>query len=43
MKSIDDSHFVVVRSYLMGAQLEHELLLDFARSTLDIERVIANR
>ena len=43
IKNIDDSHFVVVRSYLRAAQLEHGLLLNFAKSTLDIKRVIANR
>jgi GxxExxY protein len=43
LKAIDDSHFVIVRSYLRAAGLEHGLLLNFAKVTLEIRRVTANR
>ena len=43
IKNIDDSHFVIVRSYLRAAGLEHGLLLNFANPTLDIRRVLGNR
>lgn len=43
VKAIEDTHFVVVRSYLRAAGLEHGLLLNFAKLTLEIRRVTANR
>jgi GxxExxY protein len=39
VKRFDDIHFVVVRSYLRAAQLDHGLLFNFAGTTLDIKRV----
>jgi len=39
VKAIDDSHLVVVRSYLRAAALGHGLLLNFAKPTLEIRRV----
>jgi GxxExxY protein len=43
VKAIDDTHFVVVRSYLRAAGLEHGLLLNFAKLTLEARRVAAHR
>ena len=43
IKQIHDRHFVVVRSYLRAAGLEHGLLLNFAKLTLEIKRVVATR
>ena len=39
VKELADSHFVVVRSYLRAARLEHALILNFAKATLEIKRV----
>lgn len=39
VKELADSHFVVVRSYLRAARLEHGLILNFAKATLEIKRV----
>jgi GxxExxY protein len=39
VKRFDDIHFVVVRSYLRAAQLDHGLLFNFAGITLDTKRV----
>jgi GxxExxY protein len=43
IKTLDMSHFVVVRSYLRAAGLEHGLLLNFAKPILEIRRVAALR
>ena len=43
IKNLDDSHFVVVRSYLRASAREHGLLLNFSKPTLEIKRVIARR
>jgi len=39
VKRFDDIHFVVVRSYLRAAQVDHGLLFNFAGITLDIKRI----
>jgi GxxExxY protein len=39
VKELNDSHFAVVRSYLRAARLEHALILNFAKPTLEIKRV----
>lgn len=41
IKRLDDIHFVVLRSYLRAARLDHGLLLNFAGATVDIKRVTA--
>ena len=38
-KGITDTHFVFVRSYLRAAGRDHGLILNFAKSTLEIKRV----
>ena len=40
VKHLEDGHFSVVRSYLRALDLEHGLLLNFAKPTLEIRRVI---
>jgi GxxExxY protein len=39
VKDISDNHFAVVRSYLRPVRLEHALVLNFAKPTLEIKRV----
>jgi GxxExxY protein len=39
IKELTNTHFVVVRSYLRAAKREHGLILNFAKSTLQIKRV----
>jgi GxxExxY protein len=41
IKDLDDIHFAVVRSYLKAAGRKHGLLLNFAKVTLEVKRVIA--
>ncbi len=41
VKELTDSHFAVVRSYLRAVGLAHGLLLNFAKATLQVKRVIA--
>ena len=41
IRTIEDVHFAVVRSYLRAVGLRHGLLLNFARPTLDARRVSA--
>jgi len=43
VKRLEDVHFVVVRSYLRAAGLEHGLLMNFAAATLEVRRVLASR
>lgn len=43
VKALDDAHFAVTKSYLSATGLEHGLLLNFARATLEIKRVISTR
>ncbi len=41
IKNLEDVHFAVVRSYLKAVNRKHGLLLNFAKVTLEIKRVIA--
>ena len=43
VKTIENVHFAVVRSYLRATGREHGLILNFAKSTLEIKRVIASQ
>jgi|ERR1043166_190156 GxxExxY protein len=40
VKNLEDVHFAVVRSYLKAINQKHGLLLNFAKPTLEIRRVI---
>ena len=42
VKAIEDIHFAVTRSYLRAVGREHGLILNFAKVTLEIKRVIAS-
>lgn len=42
IKNIEDVHFAIVRSYLRAAIQKHALILNFAKITLEIKRVIAS-
>jgi GxxExxY protein len=39
LKSLEDIHFAVVKSYLRAVRRKHGLLLNFARPRLEIKRV----
>lgn len=39
---LEDIHFAVVRSYLRAVGRKHGLLLNFAKTTLEVKRVIAH-
>ena len=39
-KSFEDIHFAVVKSYLKAAGRKHGLLVNFAKTTLQVKRVI---
>jgi GxxExxY protein len=41
VKALEDIHFAIVRSYLQAVGQEHGLILNFAKRTLEIKRVIA--
>jgi GxxExxY protein len=41
IKNLEDVHFAIVRSYLKAIGRKHGLLLNFAKPTLEIKRVIA--
>jgi GxxExxY protein len=41
IKNIEDIHFAIVRSYLRAVGQKHALILNFAKFTLEIKRVIA--
>lgn len=41
IKTFDDIHFAIVKSYLRATNMHHGLLLNFSRTTLQIKRVIA--
>ncbi|HEX7501245.1 MAG TPA: GxxExxY protein [Polyangia bacterium] len=43
VKALEDVHFAVVRSYLWATGREHGLILNFAKPTLEIKRVIASQ
>jgi len=40
IKNLEDIHFAIVRSYLRASNRKHGLLLNFAKVTLEIKRVI---
>lgn len=40
IKGLDDIHFAIVKSYIKAAHKHHGLLLNFAKVTLEIKRVI---
>ncbi len=42
IKNLEDIHFAIVRSYLKAAGKEHGLLLNFAKTTLEVKRVICH-
>ena len=42
IRALDDVHFAVARSSLRAVGKEHGLLLNFAKTTLDVRRVIAS-
>ena len=41
MREIADAHFAVVRSYLRASGCKHGLILNFAKPTLEVKRVVA--
>jgi GxxExxY protein len=41
IKEFEDIHYAILKSYLRAVNREHGLLLNFAKPTLDIKRVIA--
>ena len=43
VKALEDVHFAVVRSYLRATGREHGLILNFAKPTLEIMRVITSQ
>ncbi|HEX7500133.1 MAG TPA: GxxExxY protein [Polyangia bacterium] len=43
VKALEDVHFAVVRSYLRAPGREHGLILNFAKPTLEIKRVIVSQ
>jgi hypothetical protein len=40
--ALESVHFAVVRSYLRATACEHGLILNFAKPTLEIKRIIAS-
>ncbi len=40
IKSFEDIHFIITRSYLKAMNKEHGLLINFSRAKLDVKRVI---
>ena len=40
IKNLEDIHFAVVRSYLKATNRKHGLILNFAKVTLEVKRVI---
>lgn len=38
VKELNDTHFAILRSYLRAAGLEHGLIFNFAKPTLEIKR-----
>lgn len=41
VKSLAPDHFAIVRSYLRAVRREHGLLINFAKKTIDVKRVLA--
>ena len=41
VKKLTPDHFAIARSYLRAARRQHGLLLNFAKPTLEVKRVIA--
>ena len=41
IKNLEEIHFAIVRSYLRAVDHTHGLILNFARPTLEVKRVIA--
>jgi GxxExxY protein len=39
IKALENVHFAIVRSYLSAVGLDHGLILNFAKTTLEIKRV----
>lgn len=39
LRSVEDVHYAIVRSYLRAMGLEHGLILNFGRATLEIRRL----
>ncbi len=42
IKNLEDVHFAIVRSYLKAASKEHGLILNFAKTTVEVKRVICH-
>ena len=40
IKEVEDVHFAIVKSYLRAVGREHALLINFAKPTLEVRRVI---
>jgi GxxExxY protein len=40
VKDFDDVHFAIVKSYLRATKRKHGLLINFAKATLEVKRVI---
>ncbi len=43
IKNLDNIHFAIVKSYLRAVGKEHGLLLNFAKPTLEVKRVICRK
>jgi len=43
IKNLDNVHFAIVKSYLRAVGKEHGLLLNFAKPTLEVKRVICQK
>ena len=43
IKNLDNVHFAIVKSYLRAVGKEHGLLLNFAKPTLEVKRVICRK
>jgi GxxExxY protein len=41
VKNLEDVHFAIVKSYLRAAGKQHGLLLNFAKTTIEVKRVIS--
>lgn len=42
IKNLEDIHFAIARSYLKAVDRKHGLLLNFAKPTLEVKRVMAS-